>query len=117
MRESVKRGDHIISTHARQQLLKRKLTFFDPERAILTGRIITRQRDEATREWKYVVRGWLTAPARWKWLPNLPGRQGGDNHRLCCLARRKICAAIFARKKVWRLPTLMRYMARATICI
>ncbi len=57
MRESVRRGDHIISTHARQQLLKRRLTFFDPERAILTGRIIKRQRDEITREWKYVIRG------------------------------------------------------------
>ena len=33
------------------------LSAFDLERAILTGGIIERQRDQATREWKYLVRG------------------------------------------------------------
>ena len=33
------------------------LSVFDLERTILTGEIIERQRDRATREWKYLVRG------------------------------------------------------------
>ena len=33
------------------------LSVFDVERAILTGEIMERQRDQATREWKYLVRG------------------------------------------------------------
>ena len=33
------------------------LSVFDLERTILTGEIIERQRDQATREWKYLVRG------------------------------------------------------------
>ena len=33
------------------------LSVFDVERTILTGKIIERQRDQATREWKYLVRG------------------------------------------------------------
>ena len=33
------------------------LSIFDVESAILNGEIIERQRDRATREWKYVVRG------------------------------------------------------------
>ena len=33
------------------------LSVFDVERAILTGEVMERQRDQATREWKYLVRG------------------------------------------------------------
>jgi hypothetical protein len=33
------------------------LSIFDVERAILTGEITERQRDKATGEWKYLVRG------------------------------------------------------------
>ena len=33
------------------------LSIFDLERTILTGEIMERQRDRATREWKYLVRG------------------------------------------------------------
>ena len=32
-------------------------SIFDVERAILTGEIVERQRDKATGEWKYLVRG------------------------------------------------------------
>jgi hypothetical protein len=33
------------------------LTIYDVERGILSGKIVRRQRDEVTREWKYRIRG------------------------------------------------------------
>ncbi len=34
-----------------------ELSIFDVERAILTGAIIERQRDNEKEEWKYIIRG------------------------------------------------------------
>jgi len=33
------------------------LSIFDVERAILTGRIVERQKDAETGEWKYLIKG------------------------------------------------------------
>lgn len=33
------------------------MTIYDVERGILSGKIVRRQRDEVTREWKYRIRG------------------------------------------------------------
>ena len=43
--------------HAEEEMTNDDLSIFDVERAILTGEIIERQRDKATGEWKYLVRG------------------------------------------------------------
>jgi Domain of unknown function (DUF4258) len=57
MRESLRRKDRVITIHARRQMRERKLAFADIERAIFNGRIVQRQKDELTREWKYLIRG------------------------------------------------------------
>jgi hypothetical protein len=57
MRECVLRGHIIISEHALQRMLERRLGINDVERTIRTGRIIKRQTDEITGKLKYIVRG------------------------------------------------------------
>lgn len=46
-----------MTAHGRQEMQADDLGVFDVEHSILTGRIIERQRDRRTREWKYLVRG------------------------------------------------------------
>ena len=48
---------YVVTLHALDEMDEDALSVFDVERAILTGEIIERQRDQAKREWKYVVRG------------------------------------------------------------
>jgi len=46
-----------MTLHAEEEMSADGLTVFDVESAILTGRIVQRQKDSETGEWKYVVRG------------------------------------------------------------
>jgi hypothetical protein len=46
-----------MTVHAEEEMEADDLTIFDVESAILSGRIIERQRDRDTQEVKYVVRG------------------------------------------------------------
>jgi Domain of unknown function (DUF4258) len=46
-----------VSTHAADELEDDKLSILDLENIVLTGQIIERQRDSATREVKYIVQG------------------------------------------------------------
>ena len=46
-----------MTTHADEEADADELSVFDVESAILTGAILERQKDQETREWKYVVRG------------------------------------------------------------
>ena len=57
MREMVRRGEYVMTTHADEEADADGLSVFDLEHAILTGAILERQKDRETREWKYVVRG------------------------------------------------------------
>ena len=57
LRDSVRRGDYVMTLHAEEEMSGDRLTVFDMESAILTGKIVQRQRDADTREWKYVIRG------------------------------------------------------------
>ena len=47
----------VVTTHADDELDDDDLTIFDVERCILTGRIVERQKDQDTGEWKYLVQG------------------------------------------------------------
>ena len=49
--------NYVVTIHATEELDDDNLTIFDLENILLTGRIIARQRDRATREVKCVVRG------------------------------------------------------------
>lgn len=57
MRELVRRSRYVMTAHGRQEMQADDLNVFDVEHCILTGRIIERQRDRRSREWKYLVRG------------------------------------------------------------
>jgi hypothetical protein len=57
MRELVRQGRYVVTTHADDEAEEDGLSILDVESAILTGAIAERQRDRETREWKYVVRG------------------------------------------------------------
>jgi uncharacterized DUF497 family protein len=57
LREKVRAGQYVMSDHAEEQMDEDGLEIFDVEQVVLTGKIIERQRDHQTSEWKYLVRG------------------------------------------------------------
>lgn len=57
MRELVRTRQYVMTLHADDEMDADGLTVYDVESAILTGHIGERQRDRASAEWKYVVRG------------------------------------------------------------
>ena len=57
MRELVRQGRYVMTTHADEEADADELSIFDIETAILTGVIQERQRDRESDEWKYLVRG------------------------------------------------------------
>ena len=46
-----------MTTHAEEEMEADGLEIFDVEHCILAGEIVERQKDLATGEWKYMVRG------------------------------------------------------------
>ncbi len=46
-----------MTVHAEEEMEADDLTIFDVESAVLSGRVVERQRDRGTREAKYLVRG------------------------------------------------------------
>lgn len=57
MRASIRTGAYVVTLHAEEEMDDDDLTVFDVESAILTGRIVERQRGRSSVERKYVVRG------------------------------------------------------------
>ena len=57
MRERIRSRRYVMTLHAEEEMDADGLTIYDVERGILSGKILRRQRDEATREWKYRIRG------------------------------------------------------------
>ena len=57
LREKVRTGQYVMSDHAEEQMDEDGLEIFDVKQVILTGKIIERQRDHQTNEWKYLVQG------------------------------------------------------------
>ncbi|MDD9980224.1 MAG: DUF4258 domain-containing protein [Gammaproteobacteria bacterium] len=55
-RSRIRERRYVVTLHALDEMDEDALSVFDLERTILTGEIIERQRDQATREWKYLVR-------------------------------------------------------------
>jgi hypothetical protein len=46
-----------MTQHARMEMNDDDLSIYDVEHSILTGRILERQKDEITAEWKYLIKG------------------------------------------------------------
>jgi hypothetical protein len=57
MRDKIRRREYIMSTHADEEMNDEGLSIFDVERCILTGKILKRQKDKVTAEWKYRING------------------------------------------------------------
>ncbi|MYK21301.1 DUF4258 domain-containing protein, partial [Candidatus Poribacteria bacterium] len=57
MQEKVQNQEYVLTLHAEDEMDQDDLTSFDIENALLTGKIVGRQRDLQSGEWKYVVEG------------------------------------------------------------
>lgn len=57
IRNKVRLRQYIMTLHAEEEMSDDDLSIFDLERCILTGKIIERQKDRETGEWKYLVEG------------------------------------------------------------
>ncbi len=57
MREKVRALQYVMTLHAEEEMDNDDLSVFDIERVILTGRIVERQKDVETGEWKYLIDG------------------------------------------------------------
>lgn len=57
IREKIRSRQYLMTYHARREMNYDDLTVYDVERAILTGKILERQKDETTNEWKYRITG------------------------------------------------------------
>ena len=57
MQALVRASEYILTLHGHGEMEADGLTLYDVEHVILTGRIVERQRDQRTNEWKYLVEG------------------------------------------------------------
>jgi hypothetical protein len=57
MREKIRRRKYVVTLHTEEEMAEDDLGVHDLEKGILTGRILERQRDGATGEWKYRILG------------------------------------------------------------
>jgi hypothetical protein len=57
LRHLIRTLSYVVSTHAADELEDDNLSLLDLENIVLTGQIVERQRDRATREARYVVQG------------------------------------------------------------
>ena len=57
IQEKVQNQEYVLTLHAEDEMDQDNLTSFDVENALLTGKIVGRQRDLQSGEWKYVVEG------------------------------------------------------------
>ena len=57
IQERVRERKYRMSIHAEEEMCDDELTLYDVEYGILTGKILERQKDAETAEWKYCIRG------------------------------------------------------------
>lgn len=57
MRAVVRASEYVLTLHGHEEMEADGLTVYDVEHVILSGRIVARQRDQRTNEWKYLVEG------------------------------------------------------------
>lgn len=57
IKEKVRLKEYVLTLHAEDEIIDDGLTHFDVENAVLTGKIVARQKDRYTNEWKYVIEG------------------------------------------------------------
>ncbi len=57
MRDKIRNREYIMTLHGDEEMDNDSLTIYDVERCILTGKILERQKDKVTAEWKYRING------------------------------------------------------------
>jgi hypothetical protein len=57
MRDKIRKREYIMSNHAEEEMNDDDLSIFDVEACVLTGKILERQKDKVTAEWKYRING------------------------------------------------------------
>ena len=57
LREKVRTRQYVMTLHADEEMDEDELSIFDVESVVLSGKIIERQKDQSTGEWKYLVKG------------------------------------------------------------
>jgi len=57
MRDKIRRREYIMSFHAEEGMNDDDLSVFDVEQCVLTGKILERQKNRVTAEWKYKISG------------------------------------------------------------
>jgi len=55
MQEAILNRQYIMTSHAEEEMDDDHLSIFDIERIVITGKIIERQKDQITEEWKYLI--------------------------------------------------------------
>lgn len=55
MRDKIRNRKYIMSIHGDEEMDEDSLSIYDVEHCILTGKILERQKDKVTAEWKYRI--------------------------------------------------------------
>jgi hypothetical protein len=53
----VRDREYVMTLHAEEEMDNDRFTIYDVESGILTGKVLERQRDKDTSEWKYRING------------------------------------------------------------
>ncbi len=57
IKEEIRRSNYVMTLHAEEEMNDDDLTIYDVEHGILTGKIVERQKDTVSAEWKYRLKG------------------------------------------------------------
>lgn len=57
VRDKIRKLEYIMSIHGDEEMNEDSLSIYDVECCILNGKIIERQKDKNTAEWKYRING------------------------------------------------------------
>ncbi len=61
MREKIRTRQYVMTLHAEEEMAEDGYSVFDVESGILSGAIFARQKEPATAEWKYLLKGQAVA--------------------------------------------------------
>ncbi len=57
MRDKIRERQYVMTIHAEEEMNNDSFSIYDIEQCILTGKIVERQKDNLTAEWKYRING------------------------------------------------------------
>ncbi|MEW6214701.1 MAG: DUF4258 domain-containing protein [Nitrospirota bacterium] len=57
MRDKIRNREYILTIHGEEEMENDSLSIYDVEHCFLTGRILEKQKDKVTAEWKYRING------------------------------------------------------------